>query len=262
MALDLDTGSLLAGLEATHGQVGRLLADLPAASWALAVPATPGWTVGDLVSHMAEGDRAALATIAGRLPLDPSQWQGIDDWTAAQVHAHAGERPAERLAAWESASDELRGALAGLDEAGWRARVPWVLGPVSVRTVAQLRLQEAWLHGHDAAEAVGVPWPVEPATLAWLADIAARVIPGSLSRRGRARPGAVILLRLDGLGEWRLGGAAGERPAPDAAPDLVLEAAPLPFILRAAGRRQGEPWQAHGDEALAAAVAATISSVA
>jgi len=127
--------------------------------------------------------------------------------------------------------------------------------------VAQLRLQEAWLHGRDAAEAVGVPFPVDPVTLGWMADIAARVIPGGLSRRGQARPGAVILLRLDDLGEWRLGGAAGERPAPDAQPDLVLEAEPLPFVLRAAGRRRGDPWHAEGDEALAAAVAATLFSV-
>jgi uncharacterized protein (TIGR03083 family) len=261
MRIELDTGSLLAGMEATHGQVGRLLADLPPAGWALPAPATPGWSVGDLVSHLASGDRAALATLGGTPAIDLATWQGLDAWTAAQVAAHAGERPEERLAAWESAAGELRGALAGLDESGWRARVPWVLGPVSARTLAQLRLQEAWLHGHDAAEAVGAPWPVDPATLAWLADIAARVIPGGLSRRGRARPGAVILLRLDGVGEWRLGGAAGERPAPDATPDLVLEAEPLPFILRAAGRRRDEPWRARGDASLAAAVAATISSV-
>ncbi|HEX9344148.1 MAG TPA: maleylpyruvate isomerase N-terminal domain-containing protein [Actinomycetota bacterium] len=261
MALDLDTGSLLAGLETTHGQLGRLLADLEAASWALPVPATPGWSVGDLVSHVAEGDRAALAALGGTPSFDPASWTGIDDWTAAQVAAHAAERPEERLAAWEAASDELRGALAGLDEAGWRARVLWVLGPVSARTVAQLRLQEAWLHGHDLAGAAGASWALDPVTLGWIADIAARVIPGGLSRRGQAKPGAVILLRLDGLGEWRLGGTAGERPAPDATPDLVLEAEPLPFILRAAGRRRDIPWHAAGDEALAAAVAATIFSV-
>jgi len=265
MALDLDTGSLLAALETTHGQVGRLLADLEPAGWALPVPATPGWSVGDLVSHLTGGELAAVAALRGQSPFAPgSSWAGLDsldDWTAAQVAAHAGERPEARLAAWEAASDQLRDAFAGLDAAGWRARVWFVSGPVSARTLAQLRLQEAWLHGHDVAEAAAVAFPIDPVALAAMADLAARVIGPNLSRRGQARPGAVILLRLDGLGEWLLGGAAGERPAAGSSPDLVLEAAPLPFILRAAGRRQDVPWKVEGDEDLAAAVAATILSV-
>ncbi len=264
MALNLDTGSLLEGLETTHRQVGRLLADLPTAGWALQVPATPGWSVGDLVSHLADGDVAALVALRGQDPFDPESWtglDGLDDWTAAQVAAHTGERSEERLAAWEAASDKLRDAFAGLDATGWRARVLFVSGPVSARTLAQLRLQEEWLHGHDIAEAAKASFPIDPVTLAWMADLAARVIAPNLSRYRQAKPGAVILLRLDGLGEWLLGGAAGERPSAGATPDLVLEAEPLPFILRAAGRREDVPWQAQGDEALAAAVAATIISV-
>ena len=95
---------------------------------------------------------------------------------------------------------------------------------------------------------------------AFLADLAARTIPGGLSRRGRAHPGAVILLRL-GDGRWLLGGAGGERPDPDAAPDLVLEADPLAFVLRAAGRTTTDPWRAEGDASLLNDVAATLSSV-
>jgi hypothetical protein len=73
-------------------------------------------------------------------------------------------------------------------------------------------------------------------------------------------PGAVILLRL-GPHQWLLGGAAGERPDPSATPDLVLEADPLPFVLRAAGRTPADPWRAQGDATLAADVSATLSSV-
>jgi hypothetical protein len=35
----------------------------------------------------------------------------------------------------------------------------------------------------------------------------------------------------------------------------------LAFVLRAAGRAAGQPWRAEGDAALAADVAATLSSV-
>jgi uncharacterized protein (TIGR03083 family) len=252
--------SLLEGLDATHRRVGTLLAELPAPAWIGTVPATPAWSVADVVSHLASGDQVALASIQGRLDQDPSAVP-LDDWTAAGVAAHAGETTEARVAGWEAAADALRWHLAALDADGWRARVPWVLGPTAVRTVAQLRLQEAWVHGHDVADAVGYPFEVDAVSLAWMADIAAKVIPGGLSRRGRPRPGAVIRVRLGDAGEWLVGGALGERPAPDAKPDLTIEAEPVAFVLRAAGRTGGQPWRAEGDQALAEDVAATLSSV-
>jgi uncharacterized protein (TIGR03083 family) len=220
------------------------------------VPATPAWSVGDVVTHLAEGDRAALATTRGPWQLGGS----LDEWTAAHVAAHRDEGPEARLEGWEAAADALRWHLAALDAEGWRARVAWVAGTISVRTLATLRLNDAWHHGRDMAEATGWRFEIDEATLAFLADLAARTVPSGLTRRGRARPGAVILIRA-GAGEWLLGGAAGERPDPGAAPDLVLEADPLAFVLRAAGRTTGEPWQIEGDQELAADIAATLSSV-
>jgi hypothetical protein len=41
----------------------------------------------------------------------------------------------------------------------------------------------------------------------------------------------------------------------------VLEADPLAFVLRAAGRTAEDPWRAAGDARLAADVAASLSSV-
>jgi uncharacterized protein (TIGR03083 family) len=259
--IELTTQGLIGCLETTHLRVGRLLAALPPGAFRLRVPATPAWTVGDVVAHLADGDRAALAAAQGGTPPGPGRdGMTLDDWTAAQVAAHAGEAPEVRLAGWEAAGDAFRWHLAALDGEGWRARVPWVVGSVSLRTLAQLRLNEAWLHGRDVAEATGRPFEADEATLAFLADLAARTIPGGLSRRGRARPGAVILVRL-GAHQWLLGGAAGERPAPDAPPDLVLEADPMAFVLRAAGRTTTDPWRAQGDAALAADLAATLSTV-
>jgi uncharacterized protein (TIGR03083 family) len=232
------------------------VAALEPADWDTGVPATPAWTVGDVVAHLADADRAALATITGQWELGGS----LDEWTAAGVAAHRGEGPEARLEGWEAAADALRWHLAALDADGWRARVAWVAGTISVRTLATLRLNDAWHHGRDMAEATGRPFEADEATLAFLADLAARTIPSGLTGRGRARPGAVILVRL-GAGQWLLGGAAGERPDPGAAPDLVLEADPLAFVLRAAGRTTGDPWTAEGDKSLAADVAATLSSV-
>jgi uncharacterized protein (TIGR03083 family) len=254
--IELTTAALVECLETTHGRVGRLLAGLEAADWAANVPATPAWSVGDVVAHLAESDRAALAAAQGAWQLPGT----LDGWTAAGVAAHRGEGPEARLEGWEAAADALRWHLAALDAEGWRGRAPWVAGTISVKTLGVLRLNDAWLHGRDMAEATGRGFEADQATLAFLADLAARTVPGGLSRRGRARPGAVILVRL-GAHQWLLGGAAGERPAPDAPPDLVLEADPMAFVLRAAGRTTTDPWQATGDAGLAEDVAATLSTV-
>jgi uncharacterized protein (TIGR03083 family) len=220
------------------------------------VPATPAWSAADVVAHLAESDRDALASARGDWTFSGS----LDDWNAAGVAAHRGEAPEARLEAWEAAADALRWHLGALDGEGWRARVPWVAGTTSVKTLGVLRLNDAWHHGRDVAEATGARFEIDEPTLGFLADLAARTIPGGLSRRDRARPGAVILLRL-GDRRWLLGGAAGERPDPAAAPDLVLEADPLAFVLRAAGRTTTDPWRSEGDASLAADVAATLSSV-
>jgi uncharacterized protein (TIGR03083 family) len=258
------TAGLLAALDDTYGRFGALMAGLGPAGWTTAVPATPGWTVADLVAHVGEGERAALACMQGD-PPDTLPAADVDAWTAAHVAAHRGEPPEQVLTAWEAGADALRWHLAGLDDDGWRARTVWVAGPLTVRSLAQLRLHEAWVHGRDVAEAVAAPWPADPAAVAWMADLAARVVPGNLTRFGRARPGAAILLRLGQAGEWLVAAAAGPRPAPGTEPDLVLEADPLEFVLLSAGRRREPPWvageTARGDLALADAVAETATTV-
>jgi uncharacterized protein (TIGR03083 family) len=225
------------------------------------VPATPAWSVGDVVAHLAEGDRQALAAAQGRTHFGPGPGASIDEWTATGVQAHRGEAPEARLEGWEAAADAFRWQLAALDDEGWRGRILWMAGSISVRTLGVLRLNDAWLHGHDLAQAASGRFDADGLALAFMADLAARTVPGGLSRGGRARPGAVILLRLGETGEWRLGAAAGERPDPAADPDLVIEADPLPFVLGAAGRTGGAPWRVTGDPDLAADLAATLSSV-
>ena len=258
------SADLLASLEDTCARFGALLAGLDQADWAAPVPACPGWTVGDLVSHMAEGEVVALACAQGRPPAELPTTE-VDRWTAAQVAAHLGEAPEQRRQSWESGADALRWHLAGLDERGWRARTVWVAGPLTVASLAQLRLQETWLHGRDVAEALAADWPADPAALAWMADLAARVVPGNLSRFGRPHPGAVISLRLAPAGHWLVGGAAGERPADGSRPDLEIEADALEFVLLSAGRRREPPWSAgttaRGDLSLAEDLAATAMTV-
>ena len=121
-----------------------------------------------------------------------------------------------------------------------------------------LRLNDAWHHGRDMAEAAGEAFEADTPTLTFLADLAARTIPGG-SRRGRPHPGAVILLRL-GPDQWPSAAPPANAPTPRP-PPTWSSGRPPPFVLRAAGRTPADPWRAQGDATLAADVSATLSSV-
>ena len=114
--IELTTAALVECLETTHGRVGRLLAGLPPAAWDANVPATPAWSVSDVVAHLADGDRAALATAQGA-------WDaaGID----RRVDRRRGRRPPGR---------DARGPAGGLG--GGRRRAPLAPGRPRRRGVA------------------------------------------------------------------------------------------------------------------------------
>src|SRR4051812_3533306 len=253
------TEALLGTLEDVQHRFGRLLAAVPPADWHTPVPATPGWTVADLSAHMLHGERVALASARGE-PTPGLPAARIDDWTAAGLAEHAGPERAALIDAWVAAAAALRAELASYDDAAWRQRAMWVAGPVRRSGLAQLRLHETWIHGRDLSEATGLAWALDDATLWWMADLAARVVPGTLTRAGRDRPGVAVVIRLGGR-EWLVGAGAGQRPAPGTEPGLILEAEPLDFVLLAAGRRHDRPWRATGGQDLAGDIAPTISTL-
>jgi uncharacterized protein (TIGR03083 family) len=138
---------------------GRLAASAAAAGPDAAVPTTPGWTITDLVEHVGQSqqwvaeiierritDPTQLPTQMAVLPADPREWQA---WLA-----ESGRRVAS------ACSDDALNApvfnAAGDDRSGTRF---WMSS----------MLNEAVVHGFDAAEAARRPTDVDP-------DIAAALI--------------------------------------------------------------------------------------
>lgn len=83
-----------------------LVRDLPAAALDAEAPATPGWTVRDLVAHLA-GTTADI--VAGNLDGIAS-----DTWTQAQVDARRDTPLADVLAEWERCAGTVEPRMAGL----------------------------------------------------------------------------------------------------------------------------------------------------
>ncbi|MBL7496911.1 maleylpyruvate isomerase family mycothiol-dependent enzyme [Frankia sp. CNm7] len=188
----MDHGALLL-------EQNRLLADLLGeADWSTPVPTCPGWTLTQIMRHVGRAPRWATTIVRTRAQeaLDPREAEGGRP-PADRDGALAWFRQGPRLLL-EAVADDPEARVwttaAGLQPARW-----WVR-----------RLHEAVVHWVDAAIALGVDHPIEPALAAdgiseWLDLLVA--LPGV----AMPRDGSTMHLHAtdEGLGadgEWTIRG--------------------------------------------------------
>jgi uncharacterized protein (TIGR03083 family) len=85
---------LAAEYAAGHDRVAALARGASADELATAVPACPGWTVADLVTH--------LTGVAADIKAGNTPSASQDDWTAAQLESRRGRALDEVLAEWDA----------------------------------------------------------------------------------------------------------------------------------------------------------------
>lgn len=126
----------------THARVVDLLTDAGPSAWHLPVPACPGWSVRDVVAHMAAvaGDWAD-GTLTGA-PTDAE--------TAEHISRFTGHASAEVLEAWADSTARLH-ALARSDG------LEPPLGDIAC-------------HEHDIRSAIGKPGARDAPSVAWISD--------------------------------------------------------------------------------------------
>jgi uncharacterized protein (TIGR03084 family) len=167
---------------------------LDEAGWA-APSRCPGWSVSDVVLHLAQTNEMALASLDGTMDEFLGRLAGavpptadVDAGAAAMVEVERGAPPAEVQARWDEGAAALRARFAAADLG---ARVTWVAGQLSARTLASTRLAETWIHAGDVAAASG-PLP-DPTDRLWhIARLAWRTVPYAFARAGRPAPGPVV----------------------------------------------------------------------
>ena len=161
-----------------------------------------GWTVADVVLHVAQTNEMAIASARGHL-LDYMTEVGrtvgpvanVDDGAALMVARERGAPGSAVRDRYARATDELLTLLATIDP---HLRVEWVAGQLSARTLATTRLAETWIHTGDVAEALDVELAPAP-RLQHIARLAWRTIPYAFARAGRELHGPVAF-RLRGVG--------------------------------------------------------------
>lgn len=222
------------------GQLDQVLRSLDAVAWGLP-SACDGWTVSDVVLHLAQTDELVLATLEGRFDdvatsfLEVVEATVADDPAAAAVAQERGDPPAAVYERWRRGADAMVQAFTDGDP---HQRVVWVGGVMSLRSVATTRLAETWIHGGDVG--VAVDWQPEATDRLWhVARLAWRTLPYAFRRADRQLTGPVAFhLTPPGAGTGGTGAEPWHLVPDDGEPVTVVDGPALELCQVAAHRRR------------------------
>jgi uncharacterized protein (TIGR03084 family) len=168
-------------LEAEDDRLEAILAALDGGSWESPSGAA-GWSILDVVVHLAQTDEAVVHTITG---ADTGRLWGVgpaDTVDAAMDRAvRAESAPPERVfERWRTAR---RAASAALRRADPAHALPWVAIPLRPKALATTRLAEHWAHGLDITGPLGAAFP-DTDRLRHIAWLGHRTLPYALALLG------------------------------------------------------------------------------
>ena len=189
---------VLMDLAAEQEALDGLVSGLDKKGWLIPTPSV-GWNIADQISHLAYfDDRAAqavsdpdgFAAEVAALMASEDPW-GLED----QIMASGRAMPsAELLAWWRRARAGLQTAMRGVEP---DRQVPWYGPPMKAHSSAQARLMEAWAHGQDVADALGVPYPVSD-RIRHVAELGIKTFSWSFRNRGLRVPSERVRVALRG----------------------------------------------------------------
>jgi uncharacterized protein (TIGR03084 family) len=148
-------------MAAEQDRLETILADLDDAAWRASSGAL-GWTVSDVVLHLAQTEEAVVATVTAGPTT--TEWVAARKGDADTLTDDLAEQfvRAERASGnvvferWRRARHASVAALRGAEP---EARFRWADAPLKPATLATTRLAEHWAHGLDVTEPLGIPLP-------------------------------------------------------------------------------------------------------
>ena len=202
-------------LAAEQQRLETLLEPLTEQQWSSA-SAAAGWSVADVMLHLAQTEEAVAASIAhaDRADLWERGEQALDDAVDDAVRAERASGT-EVFARWRTARQQSLSALRSADP---EQRVPWAATPLKPRVLATTRLAEHWAHGLDITDPLGLPFP-DTARLRHIAWLGHRTLPYAFAVAGSEPYDVYCELTGPGGDIWRFGdenaestirGSAGE----------------------------------------------------
>jgi uncharacterized protein (TIGR03084 family) len=149
----------------------------------------PGWTISDVLLHLAQTQEMVVASITGApaASFDAGDASTVDDLMARWVDAERGASLAELRDRWQKACAAANDAMRNADP---NATFTWAATPLKARTLATTRLSEQWIHAHDIADPLGIDYP-DTDRLWHIARLAHRTLPYAFMRANAPAPPAV-----------------------------------------------------------------------
>jgi uncharacterized protein (TIGR03084 family) len=191
-------------LVAEQDRLETILIDLDAATWE-SESGAPGWTIADVVLHLAQTEEAVVATVsAGDDPDGGGRWrlrdEPLDEAIERRVRTERAA-PREVFERWRTAR---QAAVAALRSADPHRRLGWAAAPLKPATLATTRLAEHWAHGLDITTPLGIDFP-DTARLRHIAWLGHATLPYAFALAGET-PGEVSceLVAPDGT-TWDFG---------------------------------------------------------
>jgi uncharacterized protein (TIGR03083 family) len=206
---------------ATRERLGSLVRDLDDTSAATPVPACPGWTVHDVVAHLAG---TVTDVLAGNL-----DGVGGDAWTGAQVAARRDVAVAELVDEWDKGSAQFEDGLRAMGGA-----------------MAATAVSDVFQHEQDVRSALDRQGGRDHDVMLTIVE---SYVPGLARRIGGA-----------GLGALRIEAGAHGFTAGDGDPVATARAEPFELVRALGGRRTVDEIRALAWEGDAAAYAPIFSN--
>ncbi len=154
----MGTEIIFADLEAELDRLEAILDDLDDDAWR-SPSAAPGWSVADVMLHLAQTEEGVVTSIADSQQR-PAETRAVgggttDERMELMVAAQRSE-PAVVFERWRVAR---RAALDAMRNADPERRVAWAAWPLKPATLATTRLAEHWAHALDIVEPLDIPFP-------------------------------------------------------------------------------------------------------
>jgi uncharacterized protein (TIGR03083 family) len=247
-----------------------LLRDLTVDDWARPVdpPEFAGWTVHDVVVHLAANESLLAAQLGVPVPGIPETATDNDGRTAQARARHTGRRPAQAVAELEAAAEAADVAVIDRGEARLNEPIEWWGGRTPTRVALVIRAFETWTHADDIRRSIGTAAVVPPrGSLLTMVHVACGFVPMMLAARGVHHPGRIARLRFADLGAaWDvdLTMAGGVRPAGDGAVDTEIVTDAVAACLAASARLDPRElvYEAVGDGQLARDIVDALPALA
>lgn len=245
--MTLERNWLLGVARAEREALGRTVQYTPPERWESDSP-REGWKVRDVLAHLDASEAAAASVISDEKPEELEEYtkslddprrlspDGFNGWAVAR----RSETPTLALAmGWGQSADRLLVRASSTNEEDWKDReIRWLGGELSVGYFLQFRVCQWWIHGEDIRAGALLPPRMEHPPIFCVNDLAARLIPYTVSRNGDSFKGKSVLIELEAVGEgrWHQGLEAGYVPPTEKVPDATIIGRAHAFALVASRR--------------------------